>query len=89
MPRKAKLDAPMQMCLKLPTSVRTKLDLHLYSELEQRVPMGAYQEFFIERIRDFFDSRRLDLTPFGLQGFYVFGPKAMIEALEKKLKEVL
>lgn len=77
----------MQMCLKLPQSVRTRLDLFLYSTLEQRVPLGAYQEFFLERIREFFESRRLDLTPFGLQGFYVFGPKDMIEALDKKLKE--
>lgn len=89
MPRKPAVDTPVQMCLKLPTSTRTKLDLFLYSELEQRVPQGAYQNFFVERIREFFESRRLDLTPFGLQGFYVFGPKDMVEALDKKLKETL
>ncbi len=79
----------MQLCLKLPASTRTRLDLFLYSELEQRVPQGAYQNFFLERIREFFESRRLDLTPFGLQGFYVFGPKDMVEALSKKLKEIV
>ncbi len=89
MPRKANVDPPMQLCLKLPASTRTRLDLFLYSELEQRVPQGAYQNFFLERIREFFESRRLDLTPFGLQGFYVFGPKDMVEALSKKLKEIV
>lgn len=89
MARKSSIDRPVPMTLKLPESVRTRLDLHLYSDLEGRVPQGSYQKFFIERIQEFFGSRRLDLTPFGLPGYYVTGPRPMAEALEKLLKEKL
>lgn len=40
------------------------LDLILFSEVEQRVPKGAYQKFFDERLRDFFNSQSLDLAPY-------------------------
>jgi len=89
MGRRKELDARVSLYLMLPESVRARLDLFLYSEVEGRVPLGSYQQFFLERIREFFDSRRLDLSPFGLQGYYVFGPKAMVDALEQKLKEKL
>ena len=85
--RKPNLDRPTGLLLKLPESWRARLDLHLFSELEGRVPKGKYVEFFIERLRDFFDSRTLDLAPFGFQpGYYVRGPKDMIDALERRLK---
>lgn len=89
MGRRKELDPRVPLFLMLPASVRTRLDLHLFSELEGRVPQGSYQQFFLERIREFFDSRRLDLSPFGLPGYYVFGPKGMIEGLEQLLKEKL
>lgn len=46
--------------LVLPADIRTKLDLYLFSEAEGRVPMGAYQQFFVERIQEFFDQAYLD-----------------------------
>jgi len=48
----------------LPVDLRTKLDLHLYSELEGRVPQGSHQEFLSSRIREFFESETLDLAPY-------------------------
>jgi len=48
----------------LPIDIRTKLDLHLFSELEGRVPHGAYQKFLVEIINQYFDSRHLDLAPY-------------------------
>lgn len=40
----------------LPPDLMGKLDLFLWSDLEQRVPQGAYQRFFSERIVEFFDT---------------------------------
>lgn len=54
MPRRPDLDRPVPLKLMLPESERTRLDLHLFSALEGRVPQGAYQNFFRERIREFF-----------------------------------
>ena len=87
MPRRPNLDRPVRLTLKLPETVRAKLDLILYSKLEGRVPKGEYQEFFIERIQEFLSWRRLDLSPFGMQGYFVKGPGEMVEALRKRLEK--
>lgn len=39
----------------LPEDIWSRLTLHLYSELEGRVPVGAYQRFLVERIREYFE----------------------------------
>lgn len=86
MPRKPEVDRPTRLELKLPESLRTRLDLYLFSELEGRVPKGKYQEFFAERVRAFFGNAKLDLAPFGFPaGYYVEGPKDMIRALQERL----
>jgi hypothetical protein len=41
----------------LPEDLYIRLQLHLYRESARRVPIGAFQTFFIERIKDFFGSR--------------------------------
>lgn len=48
----------------LPTDVRARLDLLLYSDLEARVPFGAYQTFFLNLLRSFFETEELDLAPY-------------------------
>lgn len=86
MPRKPEIDRPTRLELKLPDSLRTRVDLYLFSDLEGKVPRGRYQEFFSERVRDFFESARLDLAPFGFpQDYYVTGPKDMIAELQRRL----
>lgn len=88
MPRRPDLDRPTRLELKLPESIRTRLDLLLYSELEKKVPQGRYQAFFLERITEFFDWRRLDLTPYQFApGQFVSGSKATLDALERVLKD--
>lgn len=73
--------------LTLPEDVVAKVDLFLFSDLEQRVPQGAYQAFYVARIKEFFDWQRLPLEPYGFPpGFFVAGPKEMIARLEAKLK---
>lgn len=87
MPRRPALDRQTLLNLALPESVRARLDLFLFSPLEGRVPLGSYRTFFLERIQEFFDSRQLDLAPFGFPaGFYVRGPRTVIDQLEERLK---
>jgi len=89
MPRKPDVVRPTLLHVSLPEDVRARLDLALFSELEGRVPKGAYQRFFIERIQEFFGWRRLDLAPFGFpQGFFVSGPREMLDHVETRLKGV-
>jgi len=73
----------------LPADIHTQLTLHLFSELEGRVPLGAYQRFLVERIREYFAHRRLDLAPYagcdpGV--FEVAGSVSALNVLKKTLK---
>jgi hypothetical protein len=71
----------------LPADIRSRLDMFLFSEVEGRVPAGAYQAFFCSRIREFFDTRRLDLEVFGFpRGYFVTGSPEMLAALTDRLK---
>ncbi len=86
MPRRPEVDRPTSLHLKLPESVRGRLDLFLFSELEGRVPKGRYQEFIIERVKAFFDYAKLDLAPFGFPaGYFIEGPKDMIAEVQRYL----
>jgi len=86
MPRPALLDRPVRLNLTLPESLRARLDLHLFSDLEQRVPAGAYQEFLSSLIRRFFRERNLDLTPYGFPpGSVISLDPALIPELQRRL----
>ncbi len=70
----------------IPLDVRTKLDLHLFSPAEGRVPYNAYSEFIVARCREFFEWSSLDLETYGFpQGYFLRGPKEMVS----KMREVL
>jgi hypothetical protein len=84
---KAHVIRPTLLHTALPEDVRAKLDVFLWSEVERRVPKGAYQRFILERIQEFFSWRRESLEPYGFpQGFFITGPKAMIDTLTNRLK---
>ena len=88
MPRRPDVDRPVALKLMLPETIRARLDLELFSDLEGRVPQGRYQEFFLARIQEYFAWKRLDLTLYGFPpGFFITGPKEMIEYFERKLKD--
>lgn len=77
----------LQLWVKPETLERIRQEL--YSEIEQRVPYGALEDFIEERLRDYFDSQSLDLAPFagcdpGL--FFVRGTPTSVKILEKTLK---
>lgn len=45
---------PTKLTTYLPEDLRAKLELHLFSTVEGRVPHGAYSQFLAERVREFF-----------------------------------
>lgn len=86
--RKPNIIASSLINLALPSDVRGRLDLHLYSELEARIPVGAYQRFFVERIREFFSQEELDLAPYlnvPVGAMIVKGPRQSLKALKERL----
>lgn len=88
MPAKAKLDRSVYLRTGIPESLMAPLQLHLFSQMEGRIPKGAYQEFLSERIREFFEWRRIDLGVYGFPaGYFVSGPREMIEELERRLRK--
>lgn len=56
MARKPNLERSIALRLQLPESVRTRLDILLFSEIEGRVPRGAYQSFFIGLLTKHFEE---------------------------------
>lgn len=44
--------------VKLAAPVRAQMDLYLYSELEGRVPKGAYKAFLEKLINEFFSKAK-------------------------------
>ena len=87
--RPANIIRPSKLTTTLPEDLRAKLDLHLWSELEQRVPVGAYQRFLVERIVEYFNSTSLDIGEYlGLPtSAWVRGTPAAIELLRNKLEK--
>lgn len=89
MPRPKPIIPNEELHITLPQDVKGRLSLALWSELEQRVPFGAYNNFFKERVREYFERGSLDLAPFldCPPGSLVFGPKHLLEQLSQRLSE--
>jgi hypothetical protein len=66
--------------LSIPEDLRARLDLALWSPSEQRVPLGAYQEFFVALLREVFDGETI-ITPFG----HVRGSREAIAWVRKEM----
>ena len=78
-----------QLNVALPLSVYMQLTAYLYSDLEMRVPHGAYSRFLSELIRGFFAAERLDLAPFAnsdVGAFIVSGSPQALAVLKATLK---
>jgi hypothetical protein len=56
MARRPLIIRPVKINLCLPEDLHARLMLHLYSESEQRVPQGAIQRFFVDRLLEFFNT---------------------------------
>jgi hypothetical protein len=73
-----------KLSLWLPADMRARLDLELFSELENRVPHGGYARFFETLLRRHFEEGALDLTPFGIPAI-IRGPEASLRQLHDTL----
>ncbi len=78
-----------QLNVALPLPLYVQLSAHLYSDLEQRVPHGAYSRFMIDLLRSYFTAKHLDLAPFAGSdpgAFVVSGSPEAITTLEHTIK---
>jgi hypothetical protein len=57
MPRPRKIDRPQRFEVQLPQSIYAKLNVELYSEVEGRVPHGAFSELTTALVVDWLKSR--------------------------------
>lgn len=57
MPRPRKTDRPVEKNISLPTSTVARVELELFSELEGKVPFGAWQKFLVGLIDQHFARR--------------------------------
>ena len=77
--------------LALPAEVGAALDLHLFSEVEGRIPKGSHARFLSERIREYLEWGALDLAPY-LQdappGSVVWGPRGLVDLLRNALQGI-
>ena len=89
MPRPLKTDRPVEKNISLPTSIVARVELELFSELEGKVPFGAWQKFLVGLIEDHFSRKRV-YTATGFQGYNPVGTAAVIVAeSEKQARELL
>ena len=89
MPRPKSVEPSRSLNTHLDEHWMARLDIHLFSSLEDRVPKGAYQRFFNERLREFFTLKHLDLSPYvgSLPGtLRVSGSEQAIESLKRALE---
>lgn len=42
----------------IPKPLADRLDIELFSDVEGRIPMGAYKEFFSNLLRQYFEQKR-------------------------------
>lgn len=90
MPRPKKLNPSIPLNVALDAGLKARLDQVLYSELEERVPFGAYQKFFNLILTQALTSSRLDLSPFlgtNPGETIVRGDPASIERLKAHLEQ--
>lgn len=84
MPRKAAVTPNRDIHVWLPADLKTRAELLLYSEVEGRVPKGAWQGLITKLLREYFDHKPLDLSPFldAMPGVHVItGPVHTLSAL--------
>lgn len=60
MPRPPRADRPVQKNLHFPSSICAKVDLILWSELEEKVPHGAWSKYLIALVEKDLERRSND-----------------------------
>lgn len=92
MPKRPNLIPSLPLNTVIPLPLYTQLAAQLYSDLEQRVPHGAYSRFIAERLREYFATEALDLAEYlrvPQDTHLVRGSSAAIAALRELIKQGL
>lgn len=89
MPRPPNLIPTSKLRVAIQQPLRDRLDAMLWSDLECRVPVGAYQKWIEGRLIEYLSHKVLDLSPFtgephGLH--FVSGPPETIMLLRSLLE---
>lgn len=56
MPRPPNIIRPTRLEVSIPEDLRARLELHLWSDTEKRVPHGAYQRLINQLLREHLDK---------------------------------
>lgn len=56
MPRPRNIIKPVSLMIWMPADLKARLDLHLYSESEGRVPYAAHTKFIQQLLREYFEK---------------------------------
>jgi len=91
MPRPKAIEPSERVYFHLPSALHTKIKLALFSEVEGRVPYGAWADLLIPLLNEKFSHRYLDLGPFlgkPAGTFVVKGDPTVLAMLENHLKEL-
>jgi hypothetical protein len=89
MARRPSIIRTVKLTTTIPEDIHAKLSLFLFSELEGRIPPGAFQAFITARTREYFEEARLDLAPYvgsNSGDFIIHGLPGAIDILERKLQ---
>ena len=57
MVRVKKIDRPKRVEVQLPESIKIKVDIELYSEIEGKVPFGSFSGLVTELLREWLKGR--------------------------------
>lgn len=91
MPRKPAVIPQYKLKVSIPEDLMGRLTLELWSDLEGRVPLGAYSATFEALLRRHFDESRLDLAtllpdlPPGVH--FIYGAPGVLALLRQPAKE--
>jgi len=89
MGKRPNLIPSQQLNVALPMPLYVQLSAHLYSDLEGRVPHGAFSRFLVDLLRARFTEQYLDLAPYvdsPAGAFQVAGSPEAIAALKRRLE---
>ena len=81
-----------ELSIMLDEQIATRLELHLWSEAEQRLPYAARQKFITARLREYFERKSLDLAPYFHDlptGSQIHGSPAVVGRLQLALEDLV
>lgn len=87
MPRPKNLHETARLHISLDAKLKTRIDLLLYSEVEQRIPYSSWGVFIEARLREWLEWKNTPLEPYGFPpGYFITGPEEMVQSVVERLK---